>query len=105
MKRIDKDINKTLYQRVSLPIRTKKDFIILLLETIRMLFVDDIEVDSCGKVCIIVDKMSRVFYQIEDKIFSVVFPFLIERVGDEYKVYDLATDVEIDSKLVSIMLC
>lgn len=105
MKRIDKNVNSVFYKIVAKPMRTKKDFIRLLLETIKVFYVQEIAGTDGGKISIIVvDKMSRVFYQLENKIFSIVFPFAIESADGQYRIYDVNRDVDIDSKMISIML-
>lgn len=104
MKRIDKDINKVFYENIAKPLRTQKEFLLLLLETLKLFYVQEIPVASQGKVSIVIDKMSRVFYQVENKIFSIVFPFGIENVDNQYRIYDINMDVDIDSKLISIMI-
>lgn len=104
MKRVDKDINKVFYENIARPLRTRKDFLLLLLETIKLFYVQEIPIASQGKVSIVVDKMSRVFYQVENKIFSIVFPFGIENVDNQYRIYDINMDIDIDSKLISIMI-
>lgn len=104
MKKIDKNISKVFYENIQRPLRTKKDFILLLLETIKLLYVEEVVVTSQGKVSIVIDKMSRIFYQVKNKIFSIVFPFSIEAIDNQYRVYDIDLDVDIDSKLISIMI-
>lgn len=104
MKRVDKDINKVFYENIAKPLRTRKEFLLLLLETIKLFYVQEIPAVSQGKVSIVIDKMSRVFYQVENKIFSIVFPFGIENIDNQYRIYDISMDVDIDSKLISIMI-
>lgn len=104
MKRIDKDINIIFYGYIVKPFRTRKELIALLLETTKLLYTEGISGKSYGKVIVVIDKMSRVFYEIENKIFSMVFPFGIEKVDGRYRVYDVELEVDIDSKLLSIMI-
>lgn len=104
MKRIDKNINSILYNYACKIFRTKKEIIILLMETLKIFYLEGTSISSQGKICIIIDKMSRIFYCFDDKIFSVVFPFGIEKQQDNYRIYDIALDIDIDSKLISIML-
>lgn len=104
MKKIDKDINKVFYENIKKPLRTRKEIVLLLLETIKLFYVEEIAVTSQGKISIVIDKMSRVFYQLNNKIFSIVFPFAIENIENQYRVYDISLDVEIDSKLISMMI-
>ncbi len=103
MKKIDKAINKIFYDNISRPLRNKKDFVILLLETVKLFYVEEIFAEAQGRISIVVDKMSRVFYQVENKLFSIVFPFGIECRDSQYRIYDIHLDIDIDSKLISIM--
>lgn len=104
MKKIDKNINRVFYEHMQKPLRTRKEFILLLLETVKLFYVEEVFATSHGKICIVIDKMSRVFYQVKNKIFSIVFPFAIENIGNRCRVYDISLDVDIDSKLISIMI-
>lgn len=104
MKRIDKHINKFFYDAIRKPLRTKKEFIILLLNTMKIFYIDESLLIGDGKISIIIEKMSRIFYQVENKIFSIVFPFGIEFLKEGYRIYDLDLNVDIDSKLISIMI-
>lgn len=104
MKKIDKDINKVFYEDIARPLRKKKDFIILLLETVKLFYIETTYAESYGKVTIIIDKMSRVFYGVENKMFSIVFPFGVEKDGEGYRIYDTSLDFEIDSRIISVMI-
>ena len=104
MKRIDKNINKFFCDDIRKPIRTKKECILLLLNTIKIFYIDERLLIGEGKISIIIEKMSRIFYQVENKIVSIVFPFGIEVLQEKYRIYDVELDVDIDSKLISIML-
>ena len=65
-----------LKDKVQQPIRGKRDIILLLLETIKMFGnPEGSKLDVEGKIMICIDKMSRVFYETQDKYFSFLFPF------------------------------
>ena len=68
MKRVDFNINKRLSEYILKPLRKKEDFILLLLETIKLFYVQEMAA-SQGKVIIVVSKMSRIFYQTDNKMF------------------------------------
>lgn len=90
-------------------IREKEDIIVLLLETIKMFLVGNIIKDDQrkGKVILKIDKMSRVIFEIKDKYISFNFPFSIEtrESEDEYfRIYDSNIGIDIDNKIVSIIL-
>ena len=104
MKLITRKINKIFYENIAKPLRDKKDLILLLLETIKQFQVGEVSTTNHGKITVVVDKMSRVFYQIENKIFSLVFPFGIEITEEKYRIYDVETDMEIDSKVIAVLI-
>jgi hypothetical protein len=102
-KRLEFPINNYFYKKIARPLRTKKDFLVLLLDTVKLFFVDDHIHENKGSVVIAIDKMSRVFYRIENKYFSIAFPFYLEQIEQEYRIYDNNSDVEIDNKMLSII--
>ena len=61
-------------------IRCKKDVIILIIEATKYLtYSDKIDFSHCTDELVVkIDKMNRLFFKIENKIFSVNFPFCIE---------------------------
>ena len=50
------------------------------------------------------DKMSRVFYQTENKAFSIYFPFILEKKEIDYRVYDSETNLTITDKMISLLI-
>lgn len=68
MKLITRKINKIFYENIAKPLRDKKDLILLLLETIKQFQVGEVSTTNHGKITVVVDKMSRVFYQIEIRL-------------------------------------
>ena len=101
-------INTYLQSKIEKPIREKTDIIILLLETINLLLIgDSIENDgNQGKIIIYIDKMSRIVYQTENKMFSVNFPFFCEIGEDGYIIRenDIIFNFQIVSELMSIII-
>ena len=76
MKKLEIKMGEYFYEKVIKPVRTKQEIILLLLETLKL--INNMEQDITqekGKIVIYVDKMSRVFYQTENKAFSIYFPF------------------------------
>lgn len=97
---------KFYYQRFSKPIREKKDILCLMLDTLGFLSYGSSCEQEEGNLFIKVDKMSRVFYQLDDKYFSITFPFVIEenqKQKGSYCIYDVMEDLQIDNKLISMM--
>lgn len=92
------------FKKFSKPIRHKKDIVLLILDTVNLLILGNFTQCIKGSVRIATDKMSRIFYQLSDKYYSIVFPFSIEH-GEEgtYTVYDSVLDVELNSRMVSLM--
>lgn len=102
-KMIEAPFGNFYYGRISKPIRDKKDIVLLLLDTLNILEFGGQIVDEIGHIVIRIGKMSRVFYELNDKYFSIVFPFSIEKSNDAYTVHDTVLDVEIDNKMISLM--
>ena len=92
-------------EKIKKPVRNKQDIILLLLETIKII-IDHVEDHTEGqsKVILCKDKMSRVFYETKDKYFSIGFPFYIEKKNGSYRIYDKITELEIDSRRLSMLI-
>lgn len=105
-KEISYSMGKTIFEMASKPLRSKQEVILLLLYTIRMFDVEnDIPHNTKVKVTISINKMNRIFYVLENKIFSVQFPFYVEIEGKKLtRIYDAKTGLDIDSILVSILI-
>lgn len=82
MKKFEFELSDWLYDKAMLPIRTKNDLLKLLAHTIKFLILhptpDTATVAEDRKLILYVDKMSRLFFCVEDKIFSFRFPFSIK---------------------------
>ncbi len=62
------------------PLRNRESAVLLLLNTLRMIEASSYITSSLTeKVIIYTDKMNRIFYVLNDKIFSMQFPFHIEK--------------------------
>lgn len=104
MKIIKVPFGKFYYDKFIKPIREKKDFILLILDTLNILHMGNSPEDIRGKLIIKIGKMSRLFYCLDDKYYSIVFPFSLEETDEGvYRVYDAVQDMEIDNRVVSLM--
>ena len=121
---IDRNFNELL---VNTPIREKKDLLRIFFETIRYYIIYDIkkrtldniidksiicnkstlDTKNYGQVIIKVSKMSRIIYELENKIFSITFPFNISKTEEGYHIYDSISEIKIDiliiSKIINIL--
>lgn len=106
MKVIERKMGEFFYGKVMQPIRSKQDAILLLLETLKL--VNGIEngiINERGRVIVHIDKMSRIFYETEEKIFSLCFPFsLEEKENHSFRIYDNLTDLEITNQMISLLI-
>ncbi len=98
-----------LFEQFSKPIREKEDVLVLLLESIKILLLGNVinEENAKGDLILKVDKMSRLFFFTEKKMFSFNFPFTIEENSEDNliaRIYDPQTGIELDSKMISLML-
>ncbi len=105
-KEIKYNMGKSIFEMASKPLRNRQEVILLLLYTIRMFEVDEfIPENKKVQVAILINKMNRIFYILEDKIFSIQFPFYVETQGDKIsRIYDAKTGLDIDSMLVSTLI-
>ena len=121
---IDRNFNELL---VNTPIRKKEDLLKIFFETIRYYIIYDIKkrtldnikkkniidnkslLDSknYGQVMIKVSKMSRIIYELKNKIFSITFPFNNSKTEEGYDIYDSISEIKIDilviSKIINIL--
>ncbi|MCI9215870.1 hypothetical protein AALA78_02565 [Lachnospiraceae bacterium 42-17] len=105
MKIIERKIGEFFCRRMLKPICSKQDTMLLLLETLKLINDTEEILNEKGKVIIYVDKMSRVFYETDDKIFSFYFPFALdEKEPEYYRIYDILTDLEITNKMISLLI-
>lgn len=106
MKIIERKISGFFWERAVKPIRNKQDIILLLLETLKLVNDSQESVNfERGKVILCISDMSRIFYDLGDKIFSIFFPFSLEAKANHiYRVYDSMTDLEITNKMISLLI-
>ena len=103
--RLYEKIGEFFCRRMLKPICSKQDTMLLLLETLKLINDTEEILNEKGKVIIYVDKMSRVFYETDDKIFSFYFPFALdEKEPEYYRIYDILTDLEITNKMISLLI-
>ena len=88
------------------PIRSKRDVIILLMKSIKLMLIGDITPikEPSGHMYLIVSKMSRLFYVKEDKYFTIGFPFKVIDNGNTLEFYSSFDEVKIDNKITSDVL-
>lgn len=102
------EMTEELYKQASHPIRTKEDIIALLVNTIKLLVsMPAIAERDCrqeNKIILFVDKMSRLFFCMKDKIFTVNFPFSVFESDTTESITIRYRHVEIDSYLSSLII-
>lgn len=105
MKRIERKLGEFYCEKIQKPIRSKQDIILLLLESLKLVNSTEESSNTKGKMVIYIDKMSRIFYETDAKIFSLHFPFAIEeKKGHSFKIYDSLTDIEITDQMISLLI-
>ena len=111
MKKLELCIKRNLFNNFK-SIRSKKDIILLLLESIKNLMlyrdnivefsdVDIITDDDEMRIVIYIDKMKRIFYCTKNKVQSLSFPFNVNTDNDIKFYYK---NIEIDFKLISTLI-
>lgn len=88
------------------PVRKKQDSISIILDVLNILLIGGEQYHIKGKVVLKIDKMSRLFCFLEDKYFSIIFPFDIEQRTEETgicRIFDAALNMEIDSRLIVLL--
>ncbi|MEH6954475.1 hypothetical protein V7073_06905, partial [Neobacillus drentensis] len=84
MKEFKVNMTKRFVNLASKPIRTKNHIIMLLLEAIPLLTNGEIEERPDNDYIVLrIDKMKRLFFVIENKVFSFNFPFNVEVKPEE----------------------
>ena len=81
MKKFEFELTDLLYSKALLPIHRKDDLLKLLAHTIKFLVLhpnaNTTEIAEDKKLILYIDKMSRLFFCVKDKIFSFRFPFFV----------------------------
>ena len=102
------ELTDDLYKQASRPIRKKEDIISLLLNTLKIFMsvlpVEETNCQSNNKLILNVDKMSRLFYSIENKIFTINFPFSVYKVESIDFLKLKYNNIEIDSYISSLLI-
>ena len=104
MKIVKLTVGEFFGNKVQQPIRNKRDIILLLLETLKLFDNMGDVVKEKGNIMIYIDKMSRIFYEVENKIFSFIFPFSIEEQEGCYRIYDSQTEFELNNQMISLLI-
>ena len=103
---IEVPVGRFYCNKFSQPIREKKDCILLLLDTLEILVAAmPLNGDEKAKIVIRNSKMSRAFYFMQDKYYSILFPFSLEEreENDSYAIYDPVLDMEVNNREISLM--
>lgn len=106
-KEITFKMSKQIIERSKVPLRSREDAILLLLYTIRMFDVSDyIPKERTEQVVVSIDKMNRLFYILDKKMFSMQFPFCIDKRDNAKKIviYDSITRIEINPIILSFLI-
>lgn len=94
MKRYESSFNHEIQILAARPIRVKADIIKLLLKTIQLMISKTGESECAGinRVILYIDKMSRLVYCMDNKMFSINFPFFcrIEDMQGEERVISIS---------------
>lgn len=86
------------------PIRTQMDATKIILEVVSIILNQSEWDGKSGKICVYIDKMSRMFCFFKNKYFSMHFPFSMEQGEDgEIRVYDLVSDITIDFRRLGLL--
>lgn len=104
MKKYEFDIGQS-YLELFFPkkrIKTKIQVLEILLEATRFMLVNHaIERKNIdGKIILIVDKMSRLFFFKNERYYSIVFPFYVNEI-DNLLHFSFQNDIEVDAHLIS----
>lgn len=90
-----------------IPIRDKVTYIRILLNSINLLLLNDLEIeanDSPSKLKLSIDKMSRLFFYKESKYYSISFPFTIICEGNNIIEISTYSGKTVDFVNISAML-
>lgn len=86
------------------PLRSKRESILLLMRTIKIMLLPALpNPGTVGKVILRVDKMSRLFFVFDKKIFSINFPYVVTEVDGLLEFRSLH-QAKIDSAFTSHVL-
>lgn len=99
-------MSKQIVEMAVKPIRTREEAILLLLYTIRMFDIEQfLTEERSEKVKILIDKMNRIFYLLEGKMFSMQFPFCVDENNQkDMIIYHNSTGTVINSMVLSFLI-
>lgn len=101
------NIDENQLSKVMLPIRNKKDALLIIFEVMKWFLIGD-ATNPCGTAHLVIDKMSRVFLTGANKMYSVFFPFNLYFSDNEQDrsitFRDLDFGLEIDQIMISIFI-
>lgn len=90
-------------------VKTKLQLIVILLEATRYMLVyhEMKNIDKEGKVTLVIDKMSRLFFEKSDKFYSLVFPFNANKNGNKlsFSFQNIDVDSRLISNVISTIIC
>lgn len=106
MKTLESNLGTYIKSISSTIIRTKYDLIRILLETIKLfMYKNNLNIpDTEEKVYLIINKMNRFFFKLEDKFFSFTCPFSVEISEESIIFYDSEYGIYIDEIIISNIL-
>lgn len=96
-------IGKNILEKVEKPLRGRQEIVLLLLNTIKSFEAND-HLEENGRTYIYINKMNRIFYVIDNKIFSLQFPFSVEECENRMHIYDRNTNITINSMVLSVLV-
>ena len=108
MKKIEFELSDSLYEQSLLPIRSKRDLLTLLSHAIKFLVSSPIPQSDPRsdekKLVLYVDKMSRIFFCVKDKIFTFHLPLQVDILATGYLSLRYKDFLKIDSMVSSLLL-
>lgn len=105
MKKYTIKLSDILVKQATKAIRSKQHIVTLLLLTSKELLctkINEYYNTNNNKACVYIDKMSRIFYVLPQKMFSFQFPFIIQE-QDEY-INLVYHNINIDNTMTSFLL-
>lgn len=109
MKKFEFALSESLYEQSSSMIRNKYSLLRLLAHAIKFLVSTPIPKDippDCSKLVLYIDKMSRLLFCTEGKIFTFQFPFQVQEAkdGSGYLLLRYKDFLEIDNMISSLLV-
>lgn len=100
------EVGEFHFDKFTKPIRTKKDLIFIFLEAMNAILLNNnIQQQNRGTITVIIEKMSRIFFDFDEKRYSFIFPFGLDQRRDEdaFDIVEPYTDSVIDYCTISCM--